>query len=161
MTYRVVHRTEYRYESVVSSSYGELYLLPRDVPGQVCRASHVTIEPAPDDYRERIDFYGNRVAYFAVTVPHTKLTVIAESTVDVSRPRSLPLSVDQPWDAIRDRLMPVFAVDNAPADLPARTVLQPAGHHGSGGAWLLAAGAHRGGAGRVPLWRPPGRAELA
>jgi len=104
VTYRVVHRTEYRYESVVSSSYGELYLLPRDVPGQVCRASHVTIEPAPDDYRERIDFYGNRVAYFAVTVPHTKLTVIAESTVDVSRPRSLPLSVDQPWDAIRDRL---------------------------------------------------------
>jgi transglutaminase-like putative cysteine protease len=104
VTYRVVHRTEYRYESEVSSSYGELYLLPRDGPGQVCRSSHVTIEPVPQDYRERTDFYGNRVAYFAVTAPHTRLTVTAESTVDVSRPSSLPLSVDQPWDTIRERL---------------------------------------------------------
>jgi transglutaminase-like putative cysteine protease len=104
MTYRVVHRTEYRYSSKVSESYGELYLLPRDVPGQVCRTSHVVIEPAPHDYRERIDFYGNRAAYFTVLEPHTRLTVTAESTVDVNRPSSLPLPVDQPWEAIRDRL---------------------------------------------------------
>ena len=103
MTYRVVHRTEYRYESRVSSSYGELYLLPRDDPGQMCLSSQVRIEPAPHDYRERTDFYGNRVAYFAVLEPHTRLTVTAESMVDVSRPGSLPLSVDQPWEAIRDR----------------------------------------------------------
>ena len=104
MTYRVVHRTEYRYSSEVSSSYGELYLLPRDGPEQVCHSSHVQIEPAPHDYRERIDFYGNRTAYFAVLDPHTKLTVTAESTVDVNRPSSLPLPVDQPWETIRDRL---------------------------------------------------------
>ena len=104
MTYRVVHRTEYEYSSEVSSSYGELYLLPRDGPGQVCRSSRVRIEPKPQDYRERTDFYGNRVAYFAVTAAHTRLIVTAESTIDVSRPRPLPLSVDQPWDAIRDRL---------------------------------------------------------
>ena len=104
MTYRVVHRTEYRYESRVSSSYGELYLLPRDDPGQVCWSSQVRIEPAPHDYRERTDFYGNRVAYFAVLEPHTRLTVTAESMVDVSRAGSLPLLVDQPWEAIRDRL---------------------------------------------------------
>jgi len=104
VTYRVVHRTEYRYESRVSSSYGELYLLPRDDPGQVCWSSQVRIEPAPHDYRERTDFYGNRVAYFAVLEPHTRLTVTAESMVDVSRAGSLPLLVDQPWEAIRDRL---------------------------------------------------------
>ena len=67
MIYRVVHRTEYRYDSEVSSSYGELYLLPRDVPGQVCRSSEVVIEPEAYDYRQRKDFYGNRVAYFART----------------------------------------------------------------------------------------------
>ena len=92
MTYRVVHRTEYRYESEVSSSYGELYLLPRDVPGQVCRSSTVLIEPEPHDYRERSDFYGNRVAYFSVLEPHTRLAVTAESMVDVTRPASLPLA---------------------------------------------------------------------
>ena len=104
MTYRVLHRTEYRYASEVSSSYGELYLLPRDGPGQVCRSSRVRIEPTPHDYRERIDFYGNRAAYFAVLDAHTELTVTAESIVDVSRPSLLPLPVDQPWETIRDRV---------------------------------------------------------
>jgi transglutaminase-like putative cysteine protease len=104
MTYRVVHRTEYRYDSQVSSSYGELYLLPRDVPGQVCRSSRVLIEPEPHDYRQRSDFYGNRVAYFSVLEPHTRLAVTAESMVDVNRPASLPLPLDQPWEMVRDRL---------------------------------------------------------
>ncbi|HUP73550.1 MAG TPA: transglutaminase family protein [Acidimicrobiales bacterium] len=104
MTYRVVHRTEYRYSSEVSSSFGELYLLPRDLPGQVCRSSVVRIDPEPHDYRERTDYHGNRAAYFAVLEAHTRLTVTAESIVDVSRPTSLPLSVDQPWESIRDRL---------------------------------------------------------
>ncbi|MDQ1515534.1 MAG: hypothetical protein QOE80_1364 [Actinomycetota bacterium] len=104
MTYRVVHRTEYRYESEVSSSYGELYVLPRDVPGQVCRSSRVRIEPEPRDFRERTDFYGNRAVYFAVLEPHTRLTVTAESTVDVSRPGSISLPADQAWEASRDRL---------------------------------------------------------
>jgi transglutaminase-like putative cysteine protease len=104
MTYRVVHKTEYRYDSDVTSSYGELYLLPRDVPGQVCRSARVFIEPAPHDYHQRQDFYGNRVAYFAVLAPHTVLTVTAESTVDVKRPASVPLAVDQPWEMVRDRL---------------------------------------------------------
>lgn len=104
MTYRVVHRTEYRYESEVSSSYGELYVLPRDAPGQACRSARVRIEPEPYDYRERTDFYGNRAAYFAVLEPHTRLTVTAESMVDVSRPGSIPPPVDQAWETIRDRL---------------------------------------------------------
>ncbi|MGH9022919.1 MAG: transglutaminase family protein [Acidimicrobiia bacterium] len=104
MTYRVVHRTEYRYESEVSSSYGELYLLPRNGPGQLCHSSRVAIEPEPHDYRERTDFYGNRAAHFAVLEPHTRLTVTAESTVTVSRPGSLPLPLDQAWEGIRDRL---------------------------------------------------------
>jgi transglutaminase-like putative cysteine protease len=104
MTYHVVHRTEYRYESKVSSSYGELYLLPLDAPGQVCRSSLVRIEPQPHDYRERTDFYGNRAAYFAVLEPHTQLAVTAESVVDLTRPASLPLAVDQPWEVVRDRL---------------------------------------------------------
>jgi transglutaminase-like putative cysteine protease len=104
VTYRVVHRTEYTYESEVTSSYGELYVLPRDAPGQVCLSSSVRIEPEPHDYRERLDFFGNRAAYFAVLEPHTRLTVTAESVVDVNRPGSLLLPVDQAWETIRDRL---------------------------------------------------------
>lgn len=104
MTYRVVHRTEYTYDSEVSSSYGELYMLPRDVPGQVCRSCEVMIEPEPHDYRQRLDFYGNRLAYFAVLEPHARLTVTAQSVIDVDRPASVPLAADQPWEMVRDRL---------------------------------------------------------
>jgi transglutaminase-like putative cysteine protease len=102
--YRVVHRTEYSYESGVSSSFGELYLLPRNVPGQECRSSKVVINPHPHDYRERTDFYGNRVAYFNVLEPHTRLTVTAESVVDVTRSATMPLGADQAWETVRDRL---------------------------------------------------------
>jgi len=102
--YRVVHRTEYRYGSEVSSSYGELYLLPRDVPGQECQSSKVLIDPEPHDYRERTDYYGNRVAYFTVLEPHTRLSITAESIVAVTRPATVPLAVDQAWENVRERL---------------------------------------------------------
>ena len=104
MTYRVVHRTEYVYDSQVSASYGELYLLPRDVPGQVCRSAEVIIEPEPHGLRPRTDFFGNRVAHFAVLEPHTRLMVTAVSTVDVERPASVALAAGQPWEMVRDRL---------------------------------------------------------
>ena len=89
MTFRVVHRTSYLYESVVSASYGVVYLLPRDTVSQRVIASEMTITPAPDTYHERIDFYGNRVANFAVLNGHTELTVTTTSTVDVAS-RQLP-----------------------------------------------------------------------
>ena len=61
VTYRVTHRTEYRYESDVTASYGQLHLLPRDLPGQHCRSAEVIVDPAPESYRERVDYFGNRV----------------------------------------------------------------------------------------------------
>jgi transglutaminase-like putative cysteine protease len=105
MRYRVTHRTEYTYGSVVSSSYGELHLLPRDVPGQLCRSASVRIEPEPAELRERRDYFGNRVSYFSVLRPHTALTVTGTSEVDVQpRERAVPLLADVGWDAVRDRL---------------------------------------------------------
>lgn len=105
MTYRVTHRTEYRYESDVTSSYGELHLLPRDLPGQVCRESNLRIEPEPHDFRERTDFYGNRTAYFAVLEPHTRLTITAQSVVEVEgRQGAVARAGQQGWEVARDRL---------------------------------------------------------
>ncbi len=101
MTYRVRHRTEYRYESDVSSSYGEMHLLPRELPEQRCYSTVVKIDPVPEDYRERLDFFGNRVASFAIHRPHRHLTVTATSIVEVGgRPSTLPLLADQPWDHV-------------------------------------------------------------
>ena len=105
MTYRVTHRTEYRYQSDVTESYGELHLLPRDLPGQVCRESLVRIDPEPNDLRERCDFYGNRTVYFAVLEAHTLLTITAESVTDVEgRQQAMSNVGSQPWEVVRDRL---------------------------------------------------------
>ena len=100
--YQVTHRTEYRYPSTVSSSFGEVVILPRNRPGQLCLRSQLDIEPQPTDLRPRVDYFGNRATYFAVTKGHRRLSVLAESTVAVDeRP---PPSTTPEWDAVRDRL---------------------------------------------------------
>jgi transglutaminase-like putative cysteine protease len=83
--FRVVHETEYRYEAPVTSSYGQVCLLPRPAPGQLCRDSTLTVEPRPTDRRERVDFFGNRVGYFHVDTKHTTLRISARSDVEVNR----------------------------------------------------------------------------
>ena len=98
-TYSVTHRTEYEYEEDVSLSYGQLHLLPRDLPLQRCRNARVVVDPVPDDYREREDYFGNRVAYFAIHAPHRALTVTASSVVEVSHTAGeLSLFGHRPWE---------------------------------------------------------------
>lgn len=103
MAYEVTHRTEYRYSSTVSSSFGEIVMLPRDLPGQVCVRSQLTIDPQPHDLRERLDFFGNRTAYFAVLTPHTRLSVTATSLVRVHGRRAAPGAAGEArWERARD-----------------------------------------------------------
>ena len=46
--YRVTHRTEYGYERDVSESYGQLHLLPRELPGwMVDAAACASMEAGP------------------------------------------------------------------------------------------------------------------
>lgn len=105
MTYRIVHRTEYRYDAPVSSSYGEVHLQPREAPGQQCYSAAVSVEPFPEDYRERRDFFGNRVAHFHVREPHSTLVVTATSVVDVrDREAMLRRLGDRVWEMARDGL---------------------------------------------------------
>ena len=85
--FRVIHETTYRYESRVSSSYGQLCMLPRDFDGQRCLASDVEIEPEPGDTRERVDYFGNRVAYFSLEQSHQLLKIRASSDVEVDEDR--------------------------------------------------------------------------
>lgn len=103
-SYQVTHRTEYRYPATVSSSFGQVVLLPRDLPGQSCLRRSLVIDPEPHDLRERLDFFGNRVAYFAVLAPHTTLSVTATSVVRVNA-RPGPDELTAPgWEQARDRL---------------------------------------------------------
>jgi transglutaminase-like putative cysteine protease len=103
VSYEVTHKTEYRYKAEVSDSYGQLHLLPRNLPGQRCDTAEVVIDPSPEDYRERLDYFGNRVSYLAIHQPHRTLTVTATSTVEVEdRLSELSTFGNRPWEHARD-----------------------------------------------------------
>jgi transglutaminase-like putative cysteine protease len=102
-TYRISHRTEYFYEESVSSSYGQLRMLPRELPAQACLSARVDISPEPELSQERLDFFGNRVTYFALHEPHDHLCVEVTSVVEVrGQGSALPLLADRSWEAVRD-----------------------------------------------------------
>lgn len=105
-TYRVTHETEYRYESEVSASYGEIHLLPRDVPGQRTGSTSVLIDPPPHDLRHRTDLYGNRTGFFTVLTAHRSLVVKTISVVDVDEHAGAVPDSTVPWEEVRDRLRP-------------------------------------------------------
>lgn len=83
MKYRITHSTIYHYSQPVGLCQNEARLQPRYVAYQRCEHSHFDINPKPLDLRERTDFFGNRVAYFAIQQAHTQLVVTAISDVTV------------------------------------------------------------------------------
>jgi transglutaminase-like putative cysteine protease len=103
--YRVTHRTQYVYEEDVTLSYGQLHLLPRELARQRCLSAEVRVEPAPEVYAERADYFGNRASYFEIHERHTALTVTATSVVEVGELASgISLLGSRSWEDARDQL---------------------------------------------------------
>ena len=122
MVLRVVHRTEYQYESSVSSSYGQLYQRPRAGSGQVVLWCRVDIDPPPDSYSEFVDLFGNNAANFVVSSAHTRLSLTTTSVVDVST-RLLP---DLDTSGISwDDVVGALATSDDAATLDARQFVLP------------------------------------
>ncbi len=85
-SYRVTHRTDYRYSDVVTNSYGRGHLTPRDTDRQRCREFELVVDPEPADRSVSRDVYGNLSTYFHVTQRHHVLTVLGSSVVEVDPP---------------------------------------------------------------------------
>jgi transglutaminase-like putative cysteine protease len=81
--YRIVHRTDYKYSDVVTSSYGRGFLTPRDTAVQRCLHHELVIDPEPADQSTSFDPYGNISTYFHVTSPHRELAVTSSSVVEL------------------------------------------------------------------------------
>ena len=83
-TYRIVHRTLYRYSG---PGFPRPQRGPSEAPRlrrQHCLSNEIVAQPAPTSWSERTDFFGNPVASFAVDGPFSELTVTSTSTVSVS-----------------------------------------------------------------------------
>jgi transglutaminase-like putative cysteine protease len=105
MKYRIVHKTEYFYETTVSQCHNLAHLRPRTLPTQQCLGHRLQIDPLPLDLAEHEDFFGNHVSYFSIQQPHQTLTVTATSEVRLDPVNGqLALDKDMPWDEVRVRL---------------------------------------------------------
>jgi transglutaminase-like putative cysteine protease len=103
--YRITHITFYHYSQPVGLCQNEARLQPRIFWRQQCHNSRFDIKPTPMDFSERIDFFGNRVAYFAIQQPHTQLIVTAISEVTIfPRQNNLDLLNQMTWEQVRSLL---------------------------------------------------------
>ncbi len=105
MKYRIVHETAYNYGETVSLCHNEARITPRRTDRQTCASRRIFIDPSPAAMRDRTDFFGNRVTYFAIQTPHDAMTVQAESDVEI-RPLKKDLNLDRgpDWQTVRRRL---------------------------------------------------------
>ncbi len=112
------HRTRFEYSVEIPTSYNEARVNPAHLPRQRVLASAVEIEPVTwqSNY---IDYWDTRVTAFEVLRPHRRLTLTANSRVEV-------MPEYQPWQspdweelrgpAIADRLAEFL--ENSPATEP-------------------------------------------
>ena len=88
MIYRVRHRTTYDYKDPVSVSHHLVRLTPRNLPGQVCRRTQISVLPAPHITATHHDYFGNTQTFFTLEEPHDGLIVEASSELEVHSHRT-------------------------------------------------------------------------
>ena len=111
MKYEISHVTTYRYVGAVSSAACMLRLRPRDIRGQTCLSSQLTISPKASELSELTDFFGNRTAAFRLETSHRELSIAAVSVVEIDRPAHPFPGLTPAWENVR-----AMAVDSRRLD---------------------------------------------
>jgi transglutaminase-like putative cysteine protease len=114
MMYRIVHRTTYRYKSPVSIGDHVACLSPRNLPHHRCLSNEIRITPHAT-CNERTDYFGNRLCFFTVQEPHSRLVVEARSEVVIDEDERPNSARDCPWEEAAQSL----PHDRTPASLDA------------------------------------------
>jgi transglutaminase-like putative cysteine protease len=105
MIYRVRHQTTYSYEDAVSVSHHLVRLTPRDIPGQLCHESNISVLPAPAVTSTQDDYFGNVQTFFTLQEPHNSLIVEASSEVEVFALKRPDFSHSAPWGTVVESLI--------------------------------------------------------
>ena len=107
----VTHETGYDYAADVTSSYNEARMTPLTSDRQTVVQSMVRVHPNVRTYRYW-DYWGTIVDAFDIHVPHTELTITADSVVETSRAQAAPDAIswdDLDTDAVRDQFAELLA----------------------------------------------------
>jgi len=108
MTYRIIHKTTYKYKAPVSIGNHVAYLTPRSLPQHTCMSHELLITPPASGISERLDYFGNPVTFFTIREPHNELHIEARSRVAIDDRAAVWPERSQPWEEI---------VRSVPADL--------------------------------------------
>jgi transglutaminase-like putative cysteine protease len=92
MNYSVRHVTRFQYSAPISESVMEVYMHPRTEGNQRCLNFHLSVNPRAQVFSHR-DYLGNIVNHFDVPRPHTRLTITAESLVEIRPMPELPTAL--------------------------------------------------------------------
>lgn len=95
----VDHSTVYSYREPVRSQHNELRITPRDTPRQFTLEHNLEIDPATNIYRYK-DYFGTRVASFAIEEPHKSLQVSGHSLVETASGAPHPTKAPISWAAL-------------------------------------------------------------
>lgn len=103
MSWRILidHKTSYSYVEPLSSQHNELRITPRDTARQFTLEHNLTIEPATKIYRYK-DYFGSRVAAFAIEEPHDVLVVSGHSLVETASGAPHPSKAPISWQSISE-----------------------------------------------------------
>ena len=104
MIYDVSHRTTFEYSQRVSISHHLLHLSPRVCPNQICHRHSLMIEPPPTIIKESTDYFGNPTTYLTIETPHSELSIVARSNVEITAPNYPDPAATSAWDSILTKL---------------------------------------------------------
>lgn len=103
MTYKISHKTAYRYKYPVSVGNHVACLTPRSMEHHRVTSYELHIYPATKIV-ERQDYFGNTLSFFTVPEPHRRLTVEARSEVVIEERPKGELASSMPWEEVPSRL---------------------------------------------------------
>lgn len=83
MVYNIYHKTEFKYQDSVSFSHNIARLKPKNTNYQRVIDFTMQISPEVYDSKEFIDMFGNTNTYMLIREPHTSLSVIGKSKIEL------------------------------------------------------------------------------
>ncbi len=104
MLLRVVHITEYQYQSPVSMAQHMVHLSPASDASQRVRSHSLQVTPQPASSSQTTDVFGNQRRFFSLQAPHSRLRVEADTLVETLPLKTLPSSpawAALSWERVR------------------------------------------------------------
>jgi len=98
--YQITHETDYHYAAAVPHSQQLLHLRPRPLAYQRLLRHELHITPPPSRETTAFDYFGNPSTLLEFTRPHLRLSVSAETRIEVMPRANCDFRASPPWEQV-------------------------------------------------------------